>query len=287
MDGKKVLIIGLGLIGGSIGRAIKAKHASCFISGYDVDREQVDQAKSSGIIDEAASSIKSYTEQADFIIIATPVTKTADIIDLLINHCLLKRNAIITDVGSTKQTIMDQAKHFPPEVTFIGGHPLAGSEKSGVGAANGRLFEQSYYVLITNKPGDTPEMDTLKKLLDGTGAIFITMTAEEHDRITGMISHFPHMMAASLVHLLTDRNHDEGFDMRQLAAGGFRDITRIASASPRMWHDILLENRSVLIDLMKEWQEEMERVQSMIHNMDSEGIYHYFDKAKQYRDELP
>src|SRR5699024_218661 len=247
MDGKKVLIIGLGLIGGSIGRAIKAKHASCFISGYDVDREQVDQAKSSGIIDEAASSIKRYTEQA----------------------------------------IREQAEHFPPEVTFIGGHPLAGSEKSGVGAANGRLFEQSYYVLITNKPGDTPEMDTLKKLLDGTGAIFITMTAEEHDRITGMISHFPHMMAASLVHLLTDRNHDEGFDMRQLAAGGFRDITRIASASPRMWHDILLENRSVLIDLMKEWQEEMERVQSMIHNMDSEGIYHYFDKAKQYRDELP
>src|SRR5699024_3174072 len=287
MDGKKVLIIGLGLIGGSIGRAIKAKHASCFISGYDVDREQVDQAKSSGIIDEAVSSIKSYTEQADIIIIATPVTKTADIIDLLINHCPRKRNAIITDVGSTKQTIMDQAKHLTPAVTFIGGHPLAGSEKSGVGAANGRLFEQSYYVLITNKPGDTPEMDTLKKLLDGTGAIFITMTAEEHDRITGMISHFPHMMAASLVHLLTDRNRDEGFDMRQLAAGGFRDITRIASASPQMWHDIFLENRSVLIDLMKGWQEEMERVQSMIHNMDSEGIYHYLDKAKQYRDELP
>src|SRR5699024_1401976 len=110
--------------------------------------------------------------------------------------------------------------------------------------------------------------------------------SEEHDRIVGIISHFPHIIATSLVQLLSQAN-DERIDVRRLAAGGFRDITRIASASPRMWHDILIKNRSVLIDLMEKWQSEMENVKSMIHNMDSERIYHYFNDAKHYRDALP
>lgn len=284
MDGKKVLIIGLGLIGGSIGRAIKAKHASCVIFGYDVNQEQATLAKSRGVIDASISSIKGQTEQADFIIIATPVSKTEAIMDFLISHCTFKKDVIITDVGSTKQTIMNQSKHFPPDVTFIGGHPLAGSDKSGVSAASRHLFEHAFYVLITNQSDDDDKIDTLKRLLGGTGATFITMTAEEHDRIAGMISHFPHIIAASLVHLLSERNQDEQVDMTRLAAGGFQDITRIASASPQMWHDILLTNRSVLLDLMEEWQAEMKSVQSMLHNMDSEGIYHYFKDAKEYRD---
>src|SRR5699024_2477577 len=133
---------------------------------------------------------------------------------------------------------------------------------------------------------DEGKMDVLKQLYSGTGAMFMTMTAEAHDRITGMISHFPHIIAAGLVHMLSDRNEDEPVDLTQLAAGGVRDITRIASSSPRMWHDILLDKRSELMDLMDTWLTEMKHVQTMLQNTDSEGIYHYFKQAKQHRDNM-
>lgn len=283
---KKILIIGLGLIGGSIGRAVKEEHPSTFIIGYDVDHEQATLAKSCGVIDCYVSDLKGKTDQADVIIIATPVSKTEEIMDFLIKNCTLKKDVIITDVGSTKQAIINKATHFPEDVTFIGGHPLAGSDKSGVNAASAHLFENAYYVLITSKPDDANKVETLKQVLSGTRATFITMTAEEHDRIAGVISHFPHIIAASLVHLLSERNNEQ-VDMRHLAAGGFRDITRIASSNPQMWHDILLQNRSVLIDLMEEWQKEMEDVKTMIQNSDSAQIHHYFKTAKQYRDDMP
>src|SRR5699024_5981932 len=204
----------------------------------------------------------------------------------LMDHCTFKEDAIITDVGSTKGNIIKKARHFSEDVVFIGGHPLAGSHKSGVSAANSHLFENAFYVLITDEPVNDYKIETLKQWHSGTGATFISMTAEEHDRIVGIISHFPNLIDTSLVQLLSQAN-DERNDVRRLAAGGFRDITRIASASPRMWHDILIKNRSVLIDLMEKWQSEMENVKSMIHNMDSERIYHYFNDAKHYRDALP
>lgn len=286
MHGKKVLVIGLGLIGGSIALAIKKEHPSCSILGYDIDQEQANLAKVRGVIDEYVSGIKGQTPQADLIIIAAPILKTEETMDFLMDNCTFKKDAIITDVGSTKQSIMDKSEHFSRDVTFIGGHPLAGSHKSGVSAANQNLFENAFYVLITNDSGNDQKVDILKQWLKGTRATFISMTAAEHDRIVGVISHFPHIIAASLVNLLSETN-DERIDMRNLAAGGFRDITRIASASPQMWHDIIIKNRSVLIDLVEKWQSEMESVKSMINNIDSARIYNYFKNAKQYRDELP
>lgn len=283
---KKVFIIGLGLIGGSVALAIKKAHPSCIILGYDVNQQQTVLAKSLSIIDEGVSSIEGQTDQADLIVIAAPVLKTEEIMDLLMSHCTFKNEAIITDVGSTKQAIMNKSRYFPKDITFIGGHPLAGSHKSGIEAANTRLFENAFYVLISNKPDNSDKVEKLKQWLNGTRATFISMTPDEHDRIVGMISHFPHVIAASLVHQLS-KNNEERVDVRDLAAGGFRDITRIASASPKMWHDVLMNNRSVLIDLLEKWQSEMENVKAMIDNMDSERIYNYFKRAKQYRDGLP
>lgn len=286
MDEKNVFVIGLGLIGGSLAQAIKSEYPSALVRGYDVNKEQVKLAETLGVIDEMVNRVEEGVSDADFIIVAAPVLEAEGIFNQLL-ACDIQEGAIITDVSSTKRGIMELAKRFDDNgVTFIGGHPLAGSHKSGVAASNARLFENAFYVLIADGDRQQVERERLKSWLTGTRATFIEMSAEEHDRIVGVISHFPHVIAASLVHQLENMN-EEGVDVRNLAAGGFRDITRIASSSPAMWHDVLLQNREVLLDLLKQWQEEMNKVTSMVEKADSEQIFTYFQEAKQYRDTLP
>lgn len=282
----RVLIIGLGLIGGSLALCVKKRHKDSTIVGYDIFPEQAKLARMLGVVDELAQSIEESAKEADLILIATPVQETERIISLLAD-IPLKENVIISDTGSTKATIVKKAeKLIQKGVTFIGGHPMAGSHKSGVAAAREWLFENAFYLLTP--PASTPEekLHELKEWLVGTKAKFITISPEEHDYLTGVISHFPHVIAASLVHQAEKTSHEQSLVTR-LAAGGFRDITRIASSSPEMWRDILLHNKEVILQLLKEWQQEMEEVAVMIENEDSDKIYQFFAQAKQFRDELP
>lgn len=282
----RVLIIGLGLIGGSLALCVKKRHKDSTIVGYDIFPEQAKLARMLGVVDELAQSIEESAKEADLILIATPVQETERIISLLAD-IPLKENVIISDTGSTKTTIVKKAeKLIQKGVTFIGGHPMAGSHKSGVAAAREWLFENAFYLLTP--PASTPEekLHELKEWLVGTKAKFITISPEEHDYLTGVISHFPHVIAASLVHQAEKTSHEQTLVTR-LAAGGFRDITRIASSSPEMWRDILLHNKEVILQLLKEWQQEMEEVAVMIENEDSDKIYQFFAQAKQFRDELP
>lgn len=282
----RVLIIGLGLIGGSLALCVKKRHKDSTIVGYDIFPEQAKLARMLGVVDELAQSIEESAKEADLILIATPVQETERIISLLAD-IPLKENVIISDTGSTKATIVKKAeKLIQKGVTFIGGHPMAGSHKSGVAAAREWLFENAFYLLTP--PASTPEekLHELKEWLVGTKAKFITISPEEHDYLTGVISHFPHVIAASLVHQAEKTSHEQTLVTR-LAAGGFRDITRIASSSPEMWRDILLHNKEVILQLLKEWQQEMEEVAVMIENEDSDKIYQFFAQAKQFRDELP
>lgn len=282
---KRVFVIGLGLIGGSIALAIKRSHDALVI-GYEINEERQSLAKTLNVIDEAAASIEDGAKEADLIIISAPVQQTEKIIEVLSNS-ELKPSVIITDVGSTKQQIMDKAKLLLRKgITFIGGHPMAGSHKSGVSAARPHLFENAYYILTPAK--ETPEADIseLKDWLKGTKANILILTPREHDELTGAISHFPHIVAASLVHQVAHID-ERNSTVSSLAAGGFRDITRIASSSPIMWRDILLHNKDTLLDLLEKWQDEMDRVKEMIDSMDSEAIYCYFQEAKEFRDGLP
>ncbi|HET7629273.1 MAG TPA: prephenate dehydrogenase [Bacillales bacterium] len=283
---KQVFVIGLGLIGGSLALSIKKQHPTYEIVGYDVDAEQVQLAESLGVIHRSETEISAGTPSADLVVIAAPVLKAEKVIEQLA-ACTFKAGAMITDVGSTKKEIMKKARVFrEKDVTFIGGHPLAGSHKTGVASASGRLFENAFYVLIPDGNATPGRLGELKEWLAGTKATFIEMTADEHDRIVGSISHFPHIVAAGLVHQLSKLD-DERFDLKRLAAGGFRDITRIASASPRMWHDVLMHNQEVLLELMSRWETEMNEVKSMIEQKDSARIFAYFQEAKRIRDLLP
>lgn len=282
----RVFVIGLGLIGGSLALSIKQKHKESTIIGYDVNEKQRILAKLIGVVDETVAEISEGAKQADLIIIATPVNVAETIIRMLA-ETPLQKDVIITDAGSTKVKIVETASCLTEKgITFIGGHPMAGSHKSGVTAAKAILFENAFYLLTPSEGVQTEKIHLLKEWLSGTKAKFQIVTPEEHDRMTGVISHFPHVIAASLVHQAEKSSREQQLVTR-LAAGGFRDITRIASSSPEMWRDILLHNKSVLLDIFHEWIAEMQRVTTLLEKGSEEGIYHYFLKAKQFRDELP
>ncbi|TXL57856.1 prephenate dehydrogenase [Cerasibacillus terrae] len=282
----KVLLIGLGLIGGSLALAMRRSHKDIIIMGYDVNKEQCRLAKKLQVIDEECVTIEDGAKEADLVIIATPVNITPSIIATLAN-CTLKENVIVTDVGSTKQKIVKASTILRENgITFIGGHPMAGSHKSGVIAAKERLFENAFYLLTPTDGIPMEKVEQLKEWLAGTNAKFLHISPKEHDYITGVISHFPHIIAASLVHQAEQANNGKNL-VNRLAAGGFRDITRIASSSPDMWRDILLHNKDVMLRLLSEWRQEMERVEQLLHEENETGIYDYFFQAKETRDQLP
>ncbi len=282
---KRVLIIGLGLIGGSIGLAIK-REKDVTIVGYDIGMDQVKLAHSLHVIDEICTDLREEVENADFIILSVPVTQTVQLLEEMASY-RLKNGVIITDVGSTKQQIVDKSLLLHQDgVYFIGGHPMAGSHKSGVGSSKAHLFENAFYILTPTETTPQFVLGSLRNLLSGLKAKFIEMTAAEHDQMAGLISHFPHIIAASLVHNVA-HYENEHRDISRLAAGGFRDITRIASSSPTMWRDILIHNRLPLLEMFGQWMNEMKHVRDMIESSDADKIFEYFETAKAFRDGLP
>ncbi len=285
MNGR-VFVIGLGLIGGSLALCIKKEHPESIIYGYDISQDNLKLAKMLGVIDEIATTIEIGAQSADLIIISTPVKETEKIIDIL-SAMELKQNVVITDVGSTKSVITNKSQVLLNKgVTFIGGHPMAGSHKSGVSASKVILFENAFYLLTPHEQISDQKVQQLLKWLKGTNAKFLIISPEEHDLLAGTISHMPHIVAASLVHQ-ADHISERHELVTRLAAGGFRDITRIASSSPSMWRDILIHNKNVLIELLNDWKQEMDKVLSFIENERAEELYDYFLRAKNVRDGLP
>ncbi|PLS16343.1 prephenate dehydrogenase [Bacillus sp. M6-12] len=281
-----VLVIGLGLIGGSVALAIKKEHKEACITGYDVNEQNIALAKVLGIIDEGCETVEKGAAQADLIVIAIPVLQTAAMIKRLA-AMPLKKEVLITDVGSTKERIVEAAAALTARgIAFIGAHPMAGSHKSGTGAAKAHLFENAFYMLTPGENINTEQIELLKDWLKGTRAHFLVTSPHLHDQLAGVISHFPHIIAAGLVNQARSSTLDQDLVTR-LAAGGFRDITRIASSSPAMWRDILLQNQEVILSLMESWQTEMANIKSLVEDRDSDGIYQFFDEARKFRDSLP
>jgi prephenate dehydrogenase len=281
-----VFVIGLGLIGGSIALSIKNIHSEARIIGFDINEKNIKLSKMLGIVDSISPTIEEGARSADLIVVSVPVNESVNVLTAL-SHIDLKPAVIITDVGSTKRSVVQMANSLTDKgICFIGGHPMAGSHKSGAGASKSHLFENAFYLLTPNDDISGENVEILKEWLKGTKANFLTVTPEIHDEITGVISHFPHIIAAGLVHQAKSYSNENGLVSR-LAAGGFRDITRIASSSPEMWRDILIQNKSVLLSLMDEWIKDMNQVKSIISEEDSDLILQYFQEAKEFRDELP
>lgn len=280
-----VSIIGLGLIGGSLGLALK-RNRDVEVTGFDNSYSTTQEAFRRGIIDIIAPSLDSASEHADVIIFATPVNTTVRLLQEVPNW-KLKKGVIISDTGSTKGPIMEAASLlFEHGITFIGGHPMAGSHKSGVSAAREHLFENAYYILTPFSHTESQLVNRLRELLAPSKGKVVVLDAVEHDRMTAVVSHFPHLIASSLVGRLSAQQGEQPF-VRELAAGGFRDITRIASADPIMWRDITMQNRKELLTQLDGWVDEMSDVREMLVENDIDKIQTYFDSAKKFRDELP
>jgi len=282
---KTIIIYGVGLLGGSIAMGLKASGYKGKIIGISSEKTIYD-ALNLKCIDEGFnySEFEKKAQIADCIFLCAPISVILDTIQKL-KHIPLTKNCIITDVGSTKKQIMEQAeKYIPSDVYFIGGHPMAGSEKRGVMAADPYLFENAVYVLSPSK--NTPEI-VLNKfayfLEKNLGCKHTIMDSQTHDIIAASVSHVPHLIAVALVNLV--KKIDEKIPQTlSLAAGGFRDMTRIASSPYSLWHDILDTNQSQIIPIIDQFISELTNIKEKLIKNDLESC---FNKARDIRASIP
>lgn len=273
--------IGLGLIGGSVAKALRQTYPECNIIAFDKDYSSLTLAKEEKVCNIISSQLDETFKDCDIFFLCTPVDYNAGYLEQL--KRIRKPGSIITDVGSVKKTIHDVVRTLQMEEYFIGGHPMAGSETSGYSASRAGLLENAYYILTPTSYVAQNHIDTLSSIVKGIGSIPILMSEGKHDTVTAAISHLPHMVAYALVNLIHDSD-DENNTMKMIAAGGFKDITRIASSSPVMWQQICGENKEKLLSFLDEYKNKLDELQKAISKEDTDFLYHYFLNAKDYRD---
>jgi prephenate dehydrogenase len=282
---RNIAIIGVGLIGGSLGAAFKKVYPSLRVTGYDQDIKILATAKSLKVIDQDSPTLEAAVVDADVIFIATPVSAIVETVRKVVK--VAKQQAIITDVGSTKAKIVTEIESFlPSHLSFVGGHPMAGSEKNGVKAANPDLFKNRHYILTPTQNTDSQAFQTLHSLLTDIGANVLAIDPQRHDQIVAIISHLPHLVAAALVNLAGKErtNHET---LLLLAAGGFKDTTRIAAGNPRIWLDICLENKEAILKALDKLKDELERYSTAIKELNEVELKEKLEQARMTRLALP
>ena len=280
---KTIYIAGLGLIGASMALGIKRDHPDYEILGYNRSQASRDIALERGMIDRATDNFASFAPLADVIILTLPIKQTIAFLQELAT-LRLKEGVIISDAGSTKSAIVATAeKCFADKpVRFVGAHPMAGSHKTGAASADVNLFENAYYIFTPSSLTTPDTLEEMKDLLSGLHARFIEIDAEEHDRVTSQISHFPHILASGLMEQTA--SYAEEHEMaRRFAAGGFRDMTRIAESEPGMWTSILLSNRETIIERIEDFKRRLDEVGQAISKGDENQIWNFFNQAREQR----
>ena len=280
---KTIYIAGLGLIGASMALGIKRDHPDYEILGYNRSQASRDIALERGMIDRATDDFASFAPLADVIILTLPIKQTIAFLQELAT-LELKEGVIISDAGSTKSAIVTTAeKCFADKpVRFVGAHPMAGSHKTGAASADVNLFENAYYIFTPSSLTTPDTLEEMKDLLSGLHARFIEIDAEEHDRVTSQISHFPHILASGLMEQ-TAKYAEEHEMARRFAAGGFRDMTRIAESEPGMWTSILLSNRETIIERIEDFKRRLDEVGQAISKGDENQIWNFFNQAREQR----
>ena len=250
MEHEKIGFVGLGLIGGSIAKAVRRYYPEWEIAAFDKNRETLALAVQEGTIHTACSSIDDNFRDCSYIFLCTPVAYNTAYLSQLKD--LAGKDCILTDVGSVKTSIHEEVTALGMDEIFIGGHPMAGSEKSGFINAKAHLIENAYYILTPSSKVKEEKVEAYKNFIASLKALPVVLDYREHDFITGTISHLPHIIAATLVNFVRDTDTKDEL-MKQLAAGGFKDITRIASSSPTMWQHICLNNHENISHILQRY----------------------------------
>lgn len=281
---ERLVIIGVGLIGGSLAKALREEHVVGEIIGCGRDAEHLHLALDLGVIDRFDLHVSSAVAGADMVVVATPVGSMQAIFAQMQGH--IDEHCIVTDVGSTKQSVVDAMRlgYGSLPATFVPGHPIAGTEKSGVEASFSGLFHHRRVILTPLENTSAASLEKVGKMWELCGAIVSHLSVEHHDHVLAATSHLPHMLAFSLVDTLATLN--DNVEIFKFAAGGFRDFTRIASSDPHMWHDICLNNRKELLSAMAIFQHGLDKLNTAIKNNDSDALLEIFSRAKQARDKF-
>ncbi len=274
---ENVCIIGVGLIGGSFGIALREKKLAKNVVGAVRRAETINAAFQKGAVDNATTELAEAARGADLILLACPVGQMQAMCEELAP--IVKAGAIVTDVGSTKVEIVEKcAPIFGGKAHFIGGHPMAGSERTGVEYARGDLFENAVWMLTPS--GSTPkaQTDLLEKLLKEIGAKPLVLDAKTHDELVAVTSHLPHVTAAALVRLFNSTN-DKNEMVSQLIAGGWRDSTRVAAGSSEMWRDICLSNAEPILENLDSIIAELQNLRGVLQEKDGDALADWFEAA--------
>lgn len=275
--------IGLGLIGGSIARGIKRSRRDVRIMAYMRSRDKLEQAKRDGVVDVILDGIGEEISWCDLVFLCTPVEYNASYLEQI--RPLLKPGALVTDVGSTKTDIHETVKRLGMEEVFVGGHPMAGSEKTGYENSTDHLLENAYYMITPTEKSTPEQIGRIRRVALSIGAIPMVTDYRQHDFSVAAVSHLPHLVASSLVNLVKDSDSPEGI-MRRVAAGGFKDITRIASCSPEMWEQICMTNAGPIGDMLEQYIGSLQDILDQIRGHKDKEIYRLFEKSRTYRDSI-
>ena len=276
-------IIGIGLIGGSIAKTLRKTYPDCTITVYNRGKEARKLALDDGTANVATNKVDETFNACDYIFLCTPVEHNTTYLSQLKD--IIKDDCIITDVGSAKGNIHKVVSELDMKENFIGGHPMAGSEKTGYENSHNHMLENAFYAITPTDKVSKEKVAEYKQIVTDMGAIPIIFSPEEHDHTVATISHLPHLIASSLVNLVKDNDSKEEY-MKTLAAGGFKGITRIASSSADMWEQICMTNSEEISTMLQKYIDSLKSVKDELDSKDAPAIHDMFVESKDYRDNI-
>lgn len=282
---RDVTVIGMGLIGGSLGLALRKRLDNIRVCGVDLRQETVEEAVKLGAADWGTIDLPYGVKDADLIFLATPVSAMEKISQEI--SPFIKEGAVVTDVGSTKESAVQIMESlFPPSVHIIGGHPMAGSEKGGLWGANDLLFENAAYILTPGPRTNLEALDKVKEIVEAIGAKIIVLTPAEHDKKVAAVSHLPHVVASALVNTVGAlEEKEQGYF--SLAAGGFRDTTRIAASQSELWCEIMLQNKEALLPLVKGFRQSLLEFERTLESGEAQDLIQLLTRSRHWREKVP
>jgi prephenate dehydrogenase len=277
----KLVVIGVGLIGGSFALALRERGAVRRVVGIGRSQANLQEALKRGVIDEAVPDYEAALKGADFVLLAMPVGQTKQVLEHMAPY--LEAKIVVTDAGSTKQDVIEYARGALGRalLRFVPGHPIAGAEASGASAARADLYQGKTVVLTPLTETDRQALETVRSAWSATGARVSEMPAAEHDRLLAAVSHFPHVLAYALMCEIAGR--EDCAMLLQLAGSGFRDLTRIAGSSPEMWRDIVFSNRAAVLAELAAFEARLEEVRALVQAGDGAALARMFGRAREAR----